>query len=124
MSAVRTRCRVHQGIKGLVTDENNNGIANAVISVSGIDHDVTSGTGGDYFRLLLPDTYSVTASADGYYAKISTATVSPGAATRLDFQLKQVKVSNSREKIPYKNMNGKNHIRKIVPRSVDRKRRQ
>uniref|UniRef100_A0A8C3HED5 Carboxypeptidase N subunit 1 n=1 Tax=Chrysemys picta bellii TaxID=8478 RepID=A0A8C3HED5_CHRPI len=34
---------VHQGIKGLVSDENNNGIAGAVISVHGIGHDVTSG---------------------------------------------------------------------------------
>ncbi|KAM9010064.1 carboxypeptidase N catalytic chain isoform 2-T2 [Ara ararauna] len=34
---------VHQGIKGMVSDENNNGIAGAVISVQGISHDITSG---------------------------------------------------------------------------------
>uniref|UniRef100_G1RXC2 Carboxypeptidase N subunit 1 n=1 Tax=Nomascus leucogenys TaxID=61853 RepID=G1RXC2_NOMLE len=35
--------QVHQGIKGMVLDENYNNLANAVISVSGINHDVTSG---------------------------------------------------------------------------------
>lgn len=35
--------QIHQGIKGMVSDENNNGIAGAVISVQGISHDVTSG---------------------------------------------------------------------------------
>lgn len=35
--------QVHQGIKGMVSDENNNGIAGAVISVQGISHDITSG---------------------------------------------------------------------------------
>ncbi|XP_067909267.1 carboxypeptidase N catalytic chain isoform X1 [Heterodontus francisci] len=34
---------VHKGIKGMVLDENNNGIYKAVISVFGINHDVTSG---------------------------------------------------------------------------------
>lgn len=40
--------QVHQGIKGMVSDENNNGIAGAVISVQGISHDITSG------RLVVP----------------------------------------------------------------------
>lgn len=35
--------QVHQGIKGMVLDENNNNLPKAVISVSGINHDVTSG---------------------------------------------------------------------------------
>ncbi|XP_053165778.1 carboxypeptidase N catalytic chain isoform X2 [Hemicordylus capensis] len=34
---------VHQGIKGLITDENNNKLAGVVISVEGIGHDITSG---------------------------------------------------------------------------------
>lgn len=35
--------QIHQGIKGLVSDENNNKLAGAVISVEGIGHDVTTG---------------------------------------------------------------------------------
>lgn len=35
--------QVHHGIKGMVYDENNNPIGGAVISVSGINHDITSG---------------------------------------------------------------------------------
>ncbi|KAM4702584.1 carboxypeptidase N catalytic chain [Rhinophrynus dorsalis] len=113
---------VHQGIKGMVTDENNNAISNAVISVSGIDHDVTSGDGGDYFRLLLPNTYSVTASAEGYYPKSVTVTVSAAAPSLVNFQLMQEKsTANSKERLPYKNLNSKNHIRKIVPRSTERR---
>ncbi|KAJ7325075.1 hypothetical protein JRQ81_018095, partial [Phrynocephalus forsythii] len=73
--------QVHQGIKGIVTDDNNNKVAGAVISVEGVAHDVTSGEHGDYFRLLLPGTYTVTASADGYQPQIQTVTVGPAGPT-------------------------------------------
>lgn len=35
--------QVNHGIKGMIYDENNNPISNAVISVAGINHDITSG---------------------------------------------------------------------------------
>ncbi|XP_045294518.1 carboxypeptidase N catalytic chain isoform X1 [Leopardus geoffroyi] len=70
--------QVHQGIKGMVLDENYNNLAEAVISVSGINHDVTSGDHGDYFRLLLPGTYTVTATAPGFDPETVTVTVGPG----------------------------------------------
>ena len=38
--------QVHQGIKGMVLDENSNNLTGAVISVTGINHDVTSGRRG------------------------------------------------------------------------------
>ncbi|XP_018618080.1 carboxypeptidase N catalytic chain [Scleropages formosus] len=82
--------QVHHGIKGMVYDENSNPIDNAVISVSGINHDVTSGVDGDYFRLLLPGTYTVTVSAPGYQPSTSTVTVGPAEAVQLHFYLKLV----------------------------------
>lgn len=50
---------------GLVQDENNNPIPGAVIQVSGINHTVKTTHRGEYWRLLLPGTYTVTANAPG-----------------------------------------------------------
>lgn len=86
------------GITGVVRDKDTEvGIADAVIAVDGINHDVTTGVcgrersrglstcqklilepsltspfflsawGGDYWRLLTPGDYVVTASAEGYH---------------------------------------------------------
>lgn len=112
---------IHQGIKGMVTDKNNNGIAGAVISVQGISHDVTSGEMGDYFRLLLPGTYTVTASAEGYQPQTVTATVGPAAPSLVHFQLKQDMVKKAPErKASGTRTNNKTLQKKVVPRSVRR----
>ncbi|EPY79201.1 hypothetical protein CB1_000951070 [Camelus ferus] len=56
------------GIAGVVRDKDTElGIADAVIAVDGINHDVTTAWGGDYWRLLTPGDYMVTASAEGYH---------------------------------------------------------
>ncbi|KAM9774247.1 carboxypeptidase N catalytic chain isoform X2 [Syngnathus typhle] len=96
--------QVHHGIKGMVYDENNNPIKNAEISVSGINHDVTSGVHGDYFRLLLPGTYAVTATAPGYTVSLSTIVVGPAEATQHNFYLKK--------KVPKLTVKTKNHGRR------------
>lgn len=80
--------QVHHGIKGMVYDENNNPINDAEIAVAGINHDITSGADGDYFRLLLPGTYTVTASAPGYQSVTKQVTVGPAEAILLNFTLK------------------------------------
>ncbi|XP_020506837.2 carboxypeptidase N catalytic chain isoform X1 [Labrus bergylta] len=98
--------QVHHGIKGMVYDENNNPVGNAEISVVGFNHDVTSGVDGDYFRLLLPGTYTVTASAPGYVASTSTVTVGPAEAIQLHFYLKPAPKQNLKVK-PH---NGKKNL--------------
>ncbi|KAH0623854.1 hypothetical protein JD844_007023 [Phrynosoma platyrhinos] len=79
---------VHHGIKGMVTDDNNNKVAGAVISVEGIGHDITSGEQGDYFRLLLPGTYTVTASANGYQSQTERVVVGPAGPSVVSTEAK------------------------------------
>uniref|UniRef100_H3CJ35 Carboxypeptidase D n=1 Tax=Tetraodon nigroviridis TaxID=99883 RepID=H3CJ35_TETNG len=80
--------QVHMGIKGMVTDgRDGTGIPNATISVEGIPHNVTTAHSGDYWRLLSPGTYSITASADGYESLKTYATVSKDGAETVDFRL-------------------------------------
>ncbi|XP_061911608.1 carboxypeptidase N catalytic chain [Entelurus aequoreus] len=110
--------QVHHGLKGIVYDENNNPIKNAEISVSGVNHDVTSGVAGDYFRLLLPGTYTVTTSAPGYTASTSTVTVGPAEATQLHFHLKKAPKANLKTKHHYgkKNLSSPKSSLKLGPR--------
>ncbi|KAM9134514.1 carboxypeptidase N catalytic chain isoform 2-T2 [Pangshura tecta] len=113
---------VHQGIKGLVSDENNNGIAGAVISVNGIGHDVTSGDQGDYFRLLLPGTYTITTSANGYQPQTATVTVGPAGPSLVHFQLKQDTIKGPVEKkAPATSLSSKALQKKVVPRAACKK---
>nr|USU81843.1 M14 metal carboxypeptidase 12 [Antheraea pernyi] len=74
--------KAHIGVKGIVSDDSGF-IQNAVISVVNITgpvsrpirHDVTTGPYGDYYRLLTPGHYEVTASHPGYFAVSRVVTV-------------------------------------------------
>ncbi|XP_071353378.1 carboxypeptidase D [Trachinotus anak] len=80
--------QVHTGIKGTVSDSSDGtGIPNATISVAEIDHNVSTAHTGDYWRLLVPNTYSITASAHGYIPVRTYATVSKERVEVVDFRL-------------------------------------
>ncbi|CAL8358205.1 unnamed protein product [Merluccius merluccius] len=68
--------QVHRGIRGVVRDKDTEtGIPDAIIKVDDIDHHIRSVSGGDYWRLLNPGEYRVTASAEGYVPSRRTCRV-------------------------------------------------
>lgn len=79
--------QVHDGVAGFVRDSNGNPIEGAVIEVSGRDHPVKSVQDGDYWRLLVPGTYSLTVSANGYRDSSAEVTVPSVGAVQHDFTL-------------------------------------
>jgi len=80
--------QVHRGVSGFVTDSNGHPIANSTIHVHEIDHNVTSASFGDYWRLLVPGTYTITVSAASYQPKTVTGViVTNSAITKLNFTL-------------------------------------
>ncbi|XP_036762146.2 carboxypeptidase D [Manis pentadactyla] len=80
--------QVHQGVKGFVLDATDGrGILNATISVAEINHPVTTYKTGDYWRLLVPGTYKITASARGYNPVTKNVTVKSEGAIQVNFTL-------------------------------------
>ncbi|XP_076830398.1 putative carboxypeptidase X1 isoform X2 [Brachyhypopomus gauderio] len=81
--------QVHRGIKGVIRDKDTKqGIANAIIKVAGLDHDIRSAAAGDYWRLLNPGEYKVITWAEGYLPLQRRCTVgSEARPTICDFSL-------------------------------------
>lgn len=80
--------QVHRGVKGFVYDDTGAPIPNAVISVKGRDHDVTTAIDGDFWRILTPGTYQITASAPGRVKLTQDVQVHPNEpATQVKFTL-------------------------------------
>ncbi|XP_041757383.1 adipocyte enhancer-binding protein 1, partial [Coregonus clupeaformis] len=75
--------QVHRGIRGVVKDNEGNPIANATVSVEGVNHDVSTAVTGDYWRLLNPGEYRVTVRAEGFTSltKLCVVGYEPGATT-------------------------------------------
>ncbi|XP_048362113.1 inactive carboxypeptidase-like protein X2 isoform X2 [Sphaerodactylus townsendi] len=90
--------QVHRGIKGIVKDLHGKGIPNAIISVEGVNHDIRTGTDGDYWRLLNPGEYMVTAKAEGYTASTKNCAVGyEMGATRCDFTISKTNLARIKE---------------------------
>lgn len=90
--------QVHMGVKGFVTDDSTNSInraegiignpiQNAIIRVMGIHHNITTSHFGDYWRLLMPGSYEITAIANGYLPLTRSVTVNAKEPTHLNFTL-------------------------------------
>ncbi|KAJ2947032.1 hypothetical protein O0L34_g16377 [Tuta absoluta] len=88
--------KAHSGVKGIVSDDSGF-ITNAVISIVNITdsiprpirHDITTGPYGDYYRLLTPGHYEVTASHPAYFpiSRVVSVPHRQTVATILNFKL-------------------------------------
>ena len=87
------------GVKGFVTAETSGSrinsdqitgepIQNAIISVEGTSKDVSTSLYGDYWRLLMPGEYSITARADGYQSQTKSIKIIANQTAQLNFTLK------------------------------------
>ncbi|XP_073210806.1 carboxypeptidase N catalytic chain isoform X5 [Lepidochelys kempii] len=85
-------------------------------------YSLSKGDQGDYFRLLLPGTYTITASADGYRPQTVTITVGPAGPSLVHFQLKQDTLKGPTEKkAPATSLSSKALQKKVVPRAAHKK---
>ncbi|XP_063787973.1 adipocyte enhancer-binding protein 1 [Pseudophryne corroboree] len=105
--------QVHRGIKGIVTDRQGEPIPNATITIGEINHDVTTASGGDYWRILNPGEYRVTARADGFTQSTKTCSVGYDmGATHCNFVLAHSNWKRIKEIIA---MKGKGPLRLVPP---------
>uniref|UniRef100_A0A8C2KDE9 Carboxypeptidase X, M14 family member 2 n=1 Tax=Cyprinus carpio TaxID=7962 RepID=A0A8C2KDE9_CYPCA len=90
--------QVHRGIKGVVRDVQGKGIANAIIAVDGINHDIRTASDGDYWRLLNPGEYRVMVRAEGFSVSSKVCAVGYDiGASSCDFVLGRSNLSRIRE---------------------------
>ena len=87
-SLVQFLKNVHIGVKGLVSDGKGNPVANAKIQVEGNSNIITTSDRGEYWRLLLPGIYNISANGPNETMFIHyDVMVASGKVARLDFIL-------------------------------------
>ncbi|XP_054250161.1 carboxypeptidase D [Indicator indicator] len=96
--------QVHRGVWGFVLDATDKrGILNTTISVADIDHPVTTSKDGDYWRLLVPGKYKITASARGYDPVTKMVEVGSKGGVQVNFTLKRTDIKVEEGKVPVVN---------------------
>ena len=87
----------HMGVKGVVKDEAGYPIYLASVQVQGIDHNVTTTEQGEFWRLLIPGTYTITVSAMEHEPKTveNIVVTDSGTATVQDFALSKRALSSA-----------------------------
>ncbi|XP_063368930.1 carboxypeptidase D-like [Cydia amplana] len=78
---------VHKGVHGFVHSHIGGNLSNATVSVSGVRHNVRTARDGDYWRLLVPGRYNVTASRHGYESVTEEVVVPESGSVSLNFTL-------------------------------------
>ncbi|XP_059169400.1 carboxypeptidase D-like [Physella acuta] len=76
--------QTHMGVKGVVKTSDGAPIANAQVRVSGIDYTMKTSDLGEYWRLLISGTYSISFSVEGYATASTSVTVISGSPVVLD----------------------------------------
>ena len=79
--------QAHNGVKGLVKNTAGEPISGAVVRVTDRDHTVKTAHDGDYWRLLVPGSYDIVITADGYQSASGHVTVPEQGAVFKNFTL-------------------------------------
>ncbi|CAL4139481.1 unnamed protein product, partial [Meganyctiphanes norvegica] len=81
----------HMGAKGVVSDAVSGDTLEGVsVSVQDINYNVTTSRRGEYWRLLLPGTYTLVAKAYGYEPTEQEIVIVNGTVTRQDLKLNPI----------------------------------
>ncbi|XP_050552630.1 carboxypeptidase D isoform X1 [Spodoptera frugiperda] len=79
--------QVHTGVTGFVHSHIGHPLANTTIKVEGVSHTVKTAKDGDYWRLLEPGTYNITAVKQGYESITEQVTVPEEGSVSVNFTL-------------------------------------
>lgn len=79
--------QVHKGVRGFVTSTIGHAIPGADIVVEGIQHSVKTAKYGDYWRILLPGKYNLTALARGYESYTQEIVIPESGELQFNFTL-------------------------------------
>ncbi|XP_045171952.1 carboxypeptidase D-like [Mercenaria mercenaria] len=87
---------VHRGVKGIVYDENNNPVEGAELIIKGREAvPFMSRIHGEYYRILMPGSYTLMVKYKDYIAVSKTFTVREGEVTHLDVVLGKREISGA-----------------------------